>query len=323
MFERYSGLTWTDSDRNDGWPDWENHQYQVLVSGLGSDETTSTAELPVVKELIPQFWAHTQALAKAWYTFTDGLHSHDDEWNQSVSTLIHSVCQLARAANMLPEDYEPWYKFLKVWIDNFTAARLQRMKDREVPAEVISVGSAGQGNAGGVSPLAEPSSALSGQGDASEEISGASSGSMSEEQKAQQREQQEAWARIHGTPPPKESTAGVVKKVTHRYEQWLEGELKANRGKLDPGDLPPTDQYFQSDAEKRARKSVIHQRNCTHDWTFAKRGLGHIHYSAVSDLCAKGRAVLYTRQQWSGRAACPFEAGQHSNHTHQVQETSQ
>ena len=246
----YHGWAWENQDRNDGWPDWEYHEYQTLMSGLGSDQTTRAWELPLVTALIPQFWAHTQVIAKAWYTFTDGLYSHDDEWNQNVSTQIHNVCQLIRAANMLPSDYEPWYKFMKTWIEDFAAARTQRMADREIPAEVISVGSAGQSDAGGVSPLAKPSSALSGQGDSSEVISGDSSGSMSEEQKAQKREQQEAWARIHGTPPPEESTAGVVKKVTHRFEQWLEGQLKANRGKLEPGDLPPTDQYFKSDAEK-------------------------------------------------------------------------
>ncbi len=251
VFENYSGLAWEDPNRNDGWPDWEYHQYQVLKSGLGSDQTTSTAEIPVVKELVPQFWAHTQALAKAWYTFPDGLYSHDDEWNQSVSALVHSVCQLTRAANMLPPDYEPWYKFMKAWIEDFAATRIKRMATRESPAEVISAGSAGQGDAGGVIPTANPSPALSGQGDSSGVIPGDSTGSMSEEQKTQKREQLEAWARIYGTPPPQESTAGVVTKETHRFEQWLEGQLQANRDKLaQQGNLLLTDEYFKSDAEK-------------------------------------------------------------------------
>ena len=98
---------------------------------------------------------------------------------------------------------------------------------------------------------AEPSHALSGQGDASGVIPGDSTGSMSEEQKTQKREQLEAWARIYGTPPPQESTAGVVTKGTHRFEQWLEGQLQANRDKLaQQGNLLLTDEYFKSDAEK-------------------------------------------------------------------------
>ena len=70
-------------------------------------------------------------------------------------------------------------------------------------------------------------------------------------QKKQDREQLEAWARIYGT-PPKESTAGVKKKETHRFEQWLEGQLQANRETLaQQGNFPLTEEYVKSDAEKR------------------------------------------------------------------------
>ena len=43
------------------------------------------------------------------------------------------------------------------------------------------------------------------------------------EQKTQEREQLEAWARIHGVSPPETSTQ--VKRSTHRFEQWLERQL--------------------------------------------------------------------------------------------------
>jgi hypothetical protein len=59
VLDKYQGLAWDDADRTDGWPDWEYHQYQVLMSGLGSDQTTKTAEVPLVEALVPQFWAHT------------------------------------------------------------------------------------------------------------------------------------------------------------------------------------------------------------------------------------------------------------------------
>ena len=109
----YRGLEWTDTDRNDRWPDYDYHCYQSLKSGMDSDATTLAGELPVVREMVSQFWAHAQALGRAWYTFPDGLYSCDDEWNQSISTLVNDVCQLLTTAKMQPSDYEPWYKFLK------------------------------------------------------------------------------------------------------------------------------------------------------------------------------------------------------------------
>ncbi len=69
------------------------------------------------------------------------------------------------------------------------------------------------------------------------------------DQKRREREQNEAWARIHGVSPPENSTK--VKKSTHRFEQWLERQLKANRETLaQSGDFALNENYFKSDADK-------------------------------------------------------------------------
>ena len=156
--------------------DYEYHEYQTIQSGLNAEQGTKAWELPQVNALVPQFWAHAQVVAKSWYTFTNGLHSHDDEWNQTVSKQIHNVCQMMKTAKMLPSDYEQWYGFMKAWIDDIAATRINLLASREVSGEVISTGSAGQGDAGGVIPIADPSPTLSSQGDSSGVIPGDSTG---------------------------------------------------------------------------------------------------------------------------------------------------
>ena len=190
-----------------------------------------------MNRLVPQFWAYAQVLSKSWFLFTSGLHEHDDEWNQTVSKQIHDVCLMMKTADLLPVDYTEWYAFMKGWIDDFKKTRTQLLATRDVPAGVSPAGAAGQSDAVGVSPAVEPSSALPSQGEPSwEEIStGDSAGSMTgellefREQQRQEREKLAAWARVYGGPPPENST---IKRSTHRFEQWLEGQLKVNRDTL-------------------------------------------------------------------------------------------
>ena len=146
--KNYRGLDWTNGERNDNWPDFEYHEYQTIQSGLDSEQCTRAWELPKVQALVPQFWAHAQVVAKSWHTFTTGLHSHDDEWNQNVSKQIHNVCQMMKTAKMLPSDYDPWYAFMKAWIEDFSATRIKLLASMAVSGEVVSSGCARQGEAG-------------------------------------------------------------------------------------------------------------------------------------------------------------------------------
>ena len=156
----YQGLEWNNPDRTGDWPNYEYHEFQTIQSGINQEQGTSAWELPQVTTLVPQFWAHAQVVSKSWFTFTGGLHSHDDEWNQTVSRQIHDVCQMMKAADMLPSDYTPWYAFMKGWIDDFAKTRVRLLASREISVGVIPTESAGQGDAGGVIPSADPNPAL-------------------------------------------------------------------------------------------------------------------------------------------------------------------
>ncbi len=141
------------------------------------------------------------------------------------------------------DDYIPWYAYMKGWILDFSATRLKLIRARETPADAMSSGGAGNGEAAGEMPTAEPSTALPGAGGPS-----ASSGS---EKTEQQIEIELARARIFGVPPPAAS-ADVVKKETHRFAQWLEKQQQEYKAKLEQDcAFPLTKEYFESDAEKQ------------------------------------------------------------------------
>ncbi len=144
---------------------------------------------------------------------------------------------------------------MKAWIEDVSSTRIKLLESREFPEGGIPSGSAGQGEAGeGISPV-DPSPVLPGQSEPAGGIPAVSKDSMEVEPSAQELETREAWARISG-PPPDVSTAGVATKRTHRYEQWLEGVLKATRDKLlHSGSLPQTADYSKSDAEKKTESS--------------------------------------------------------------------
>ncbi len=76
---RYRGLTWDNKKRTDGWPDYQYHEYQTLRSGVEAERSTRDTERPLVKVMVPQFWAHAQVVARSWHVFTKGLHPHDEE----------------------------------------------------------------------------------------------------------------------------------------------------------------------------------------------------------------------------------------------------
>ena len=263
--ENYVGLLWSNTDRTDGWPNYEYHEYQTIQSAMNSEEDTIKWEMTQVRRLIPQFWAYAQVLSRAWYLYTDGLHESEDELNQTVSKQIHDVCQMIKTAgeenaDLVPVDYLDWYAFMKGWIEDFKRTRtsvLETRAEADAAAATIAAGTEGQSEVVGAIPAAEPSSAVPSQSDATvgDIPAGASDDSMPKElqdfrdQKRREREQNEAWARIHGVSPPEDSTK--VKKSTHRFEQWLERQLKANRETLaQSGDFALNENYFKSDADK-------------------------------------------------------------------------
>ncbi len=193
-----------------------------------------------------------------------------------VSSQIHDVCQMIKTAGeddaaLIPSDYEPWYTFMKGWIDDFKRTRTSVLATRKEEAAAArsnadaaaatssssTAGTAGQSEVVGAIPTAEPSSAVPGQSDATvgDISTGASPGSMSadlqqfRDQNIRDREQREAWARIYGVSPPESST--TVTRRTHRYEQWLERQLKANRETLaQNSDFVTNENYFKSEADK-------------------------------------------------------------------------
>ena len=146
----YKGLEWSNSDRTDGWPDYEYHQFQTIQSGINAETGTLDWEMTQVNRLVPQFWAYAQVLSKSWFLFTSGLHEHDDEWNQTVSKQIHDVCLMMKTADLLPVDYTEWYAFVKGWIDDFKKTRTKLLATRDVPAGVSPAGAAGQSDAVGL-----------------------------------------------------------------------------------------------------------------------------------------------------------------------------
>ncbi len=236
--EMYRGLEWNDSARDDGWEDYVYHVYHSLQN-IPSEEATRATIAPEVQILIPKFWAHTQALTRAWFGFRKDLCQYDDQKNQSTSTLISDVCKLMTKAKMQPDNYDEWYSYMKTWLDDFASIRIQWQ--REIPSEAISVGSSGQGDVGDAISPAEPNPELSGQGDAPDAISGASSGSRT-------KEEQEAWDRIKGISVPVQTTVGQKMTPTHRFEQWLDAEVKTMRRSFATVGFSHTEQHSQSSA---------------------------------------------------------------------------
>ncbi len=155
-----------------------------------------------------------------------------------MSKQIHAVCQMIETADQKPADYNEWVAFMKGWVDDFKTTRTILLKRREDAVGVIPAADAEQSEVAGVIPTTEPSSATSKQDQTTmgETSASSSSAPMSEElqafreQKKQEREKLEAWARIFGISPPETST--TVERSTHRFEQWLERQLKVNRETL-------------------------------------------------------------------------------------------
>ncbi len=126
--DNYVGLLWSNTDRMDGWPDYEYHEYQTIQSAMNSEESTIEWELTQARRLIPQFWAYAQVLSKAWYIYPDGLHESEDELNQTMGKQIHDVCQMIKTAGeqyaeLVPVDYQAWHAFMKGWIEDFKKPR--------------------------------------------------------------------------------------------------------------------------------------------------------------------------------------------------------